>query len=200
MFSFRQFHDARTYTDRRAPRVEDVGPLAPAGADRAGANATFYAGFRGLSVAEVGRLALEWYVEVRRAEAGLFHANAIAELRSHQARGGVVVLVSGSFREVLAPLAAELGAGDVLATDLEVEDGRFTGRILPPQMIGAGKALAVAGFLRARGCDPGRCYAYGDHESDLPMLRAVGHPIAVGSDEDLLRHARAQGWPMLRDA
>ena len=41
-------------------------------------------------------------------------------------------------------------------------------------------------------------WAYSDSESDLPMLRAVGHPVAVNPDSELTRVARAEGWELLR--
>ena len=52
-------------------------------------------------------------------------------------------------------------------------------------------------IARWDGLDLSQCYAYSDSASDLPMLRAVGHPVAVNPDGKLERHARANGWPIV---
>lgn len=92
---------------------------------------------------------------------------------------------------------AELGVRHILATRLEVREGRYTGEILPPQTIGAGKAQAVDTFLRARDCSPEWCYAYGDDVSDLPMLEAVGQPTVVSGGRKLKANARTMGWRVI---
>ena len=48
------------------------------------------------------------------------------------------------------------------------------------------------------GIDLAASYAYSDSESDLPMLRLVGHPVAVNPDGELGRVAAAEGWEILR--
>ncbi len=106
--------------------------------------------------------------------------------------------MSGSFPAVLAPLAQRLGVDHLLATTLESVGGRYTGEILPPQTIGAGKADAIAAFLRSKEAEAQDSYAYGDDISDLPMLEAVGHPTVVAGDCTLLAHAHRAGWPVLR--
>ena len=55
----------------------------------------------------------------------------------------------------------------------------------------------MAEFARWDGLDLAQCYAYSDSASDLPMLQAVGHPVAVNPDSRLARHARANGWPIV---
>ena len=52
-------------------------------------------------------------------------------------------------------------------------------------------------IARWDGLDLGQCYAYSDSASDLPMLQAVGHPVAVNPDARLARHARSNGWPIV---
>jgi HAD superfamily phosphoserine phosphatase-like hydrolase len=106
-------------------------------------------------------------------------------------------MVSGSFPAVLTHLARRLGVRHLLATTLEVADGRYTGKILAPQTIGAGKALAIKQFLAGNGGHAEMCHAYGDDLSDLPMLEGVGHPTVVRGDPALEAHAKAMGWRIL---
>ncbi len=108
-----------------------------------------------------------------------------------------MVLVSGSCVDILAPIAADLSIRSVLATRLEVIDGRYTGKILPPQIIGAGKALVVEDVMKRHGARPGDAFAYGDHESDESMLASVGHPVVVSRDPHMLGRAGRCGWQTL---
>jgi phosphoserine phosphatase len=96
-----------------------------------------------------------------------------------------LVLVSGSFAPVVEPIAAAVGAQAVLCTELRSDGQCYTGEVVVP-LLGFHKRAAVCGLLaRHPHCDPLRCYAYGDHASDIPMLDSVGHPVAVGNDPAL---------------
>ena len=76
-------------------------------------------------------------------------------------------------------------------------DGVYNGELAGPFCYGAGKVTAMEEIARWDGLDLAQCYAYSDSASDLPMLQAVGHPVAVNPDTKLARHARAHGWPMV---
>ncbi|MCQ4437819.1 hypothetical protein NO135_22730, partial [Clostridioides difficile] len=75
--------------------------------------------------------------------------------------------------------------------------GRFTGERLAPQTIGDGKRAAVDAFLALHRANAVRCYGYGAHLSDLPLLEAVGLPTVVERDPALVELAQARGWPVL---
>lgn len=77
-----------------------------------------------------------------------------------------------------------------------IRRGELTGEVLAP-MIGETKGRAVRLTAPLAGLDLAGSWAYGDHESDLPMLAAVGHPVAVGDDPQLAAHAAAPGWGRL---
>jgi phosphoserine phosphatase len=64
-------------------------------------------------------------------------------------------------------------------------------------MIGQGKAEAVRDFLATHGARAEECFAYGDHITDLSMLEAVGHPVAVIGDPKLAQHAQQRRWETL---
>ncbi len=78
-----------------------------------------------------------------------------------------------------------------------VKDGVYNGRLAGPFCYGEGKVVAMQEIARWDGLDLEQCYGYSDSASDLPMLQAVGHPVAVNPDARLARHARAYGWPIV---
>jgi phosphoserine phosphatase len=73
----------------------------------------------------------------------------------------------------------------------------YTGELDGPFCYGPGKVEAILELARWEGLDLKQCYAYSDSASDLPMLGAVGHPVAVNPDGRLERHARRHGWPVV---
>jgi phosphoserine phosphatase len=80
----------------------------------------------------------------------------------------------------------------------EVKDGVYTGRPEGPFTYREGKAEAIRQVARENGFDLADSWAYSDSESDLPMLRAVGHPVAVNPDTALEEVVRAEGWEVMR--
>lgn len=117
-----------------------------------------------------------------------------ALLDAHREAGHEVWLISATPDFLAAELAGALGATGGIGTGLEIEDGVFTGRFAGPTMHGAEKAVAATALMREHGCDPVDCFAYSDSVNDLPLLTAVGTPIAINPDRGLAQHARAQGW------
>ncbi|PKU21738.1 HAD-IB family hydrolase [Telmatospirillum siberiense] len=198
MFSFQAYWYRKTgERDAQAAFDGEIAALRRQGAPREFINRRYYAHFAGREVVRVERCAEEWFGHLERSRPDLYHDAVIAELRGHQAAGREAVLVSGSFPALLARLASRLGVRHLLATSMEVEDGRYTGRIFDPQTIGAGKATAIGRFLERMQAPAGACYAYGDHSSDLPMLQAVGHPNVVRGDPALEAYAQTAGWRIL---
>jgi HAD superfamily hydrolase (TIGR01490 family) len=106
-------------------------------------------------------------------------------------------IVSASPIEVVAPLAQALGMTGGIGTVAEVVDGHYTGKLVGPFCYGPGKVEAINELARWDGYELDRCYAYSDSASDLPMMEAVGHPVAVNPDGPLERVARQRGWPIV---
>jgi len=159
-------------------------------------NRRYFAGLRGIELEEYEALSARWFREF--AAASPFHDEVVARLRDHQARGHVVALVSGSHRALVRHVAAALGVGHVIATEVEVEQGRMSGRLVHPEpLVSAGKAAAMRAFAEVHDIDLSRSHAYSDHLSDLPMLDAVGRPCAVIGDRRLEQAAREQRWTVV---
>ncbi len=121
---------------------------------------------------------------------------ALQQVRWHQSQGHLIVLVTGGASFVTEPLARWLSA-TLLATQLEVKDGHFTGRLATEPLIGKAKAKAIQTFAAEQGVNLADSFAYGDDVSDAPMLASVGHPVAVNPDRRLLRLARQRGWAIV---
>jgi len=148
---------------------------------------------RGWEQAQVERLAREVVVDVIDP---FIYAEAVELILEHRREGRPSVIVSSSPEEIVRPIAAHVGADHVIATRAEVVDGRYTGRV-ERYCVGAEKASAIRVFADEHHIDLDGSYAYSDSHSDLPMLEAVGHPVAVNPSTELRRVAEARGWPVL---
>jgi HAD superfamily hydrolase (TIGR01490 family) len=126
----------------------------------------------------------------------IVYDEAVELIAMHQTAGRDVVIVSTSGEEVAAPIGAMLGADDVLATRMVVEDGRYTGEI-ERYAYGPEKAVLVRELAEQRGYDLASCYAYSDSATDVPLLESVGHPYVVNPDRALRRVALERDWPVL---
>jgi HAD superfamily hydrolase (TIGR01490 family) len=124
------------------------------------------------------------------------YAEAAALIEEHLAAGRDVILVSASGDEIVRPIGELLGATDVIATRMVVRDGRYTGQVAF-YAAGEQKVAAVREMAETRGYDLAESYAYSDSVTDVPLLRAVGHPTAVNPDRGLRRVAIDRRWPML---
>lgn len=120
------------------------------------------------------------------------------EVNSHQDAGRATFIVSAAGNGVVEPLAAVLGMDGGIGTRYEIADGSFTGRFDGPFVYGPGKVEAMEAFAAEHGIDLAQSFAYSDSLSDLPMLRAVGHPVVVNPDPALAEIAREEGWQAMR--
>ncbi|MDY6050345.1 MAG: HAD family hydrolase [Corynebacterium sp.] len=114
----------------------------------------------------------------------------------HRLAGRDVVLVSASTSDLIDPIAAELGADHVIASELDIADGTYTGHILHYNK-GEEKVAAIHALAAEEGYDLAESYAYSDSATDIPMLASVGHPVAVNPDRELRSHANETGWTIL---
>ncbi len=124
------------------------------------------------------------------------YAEAVELIRSHQAAGIDVIIVSASGSEVVEPIARLLGVDQVIATRLVEEAGKYTGEI-EYYAYGPEKARAVEKLATEHNYDLGASWAYSDSITDVPLLEAVGHPYAVNPDRALRRIAIERDWPVL---
>ena len=121
------------------------------------------------------------------------------EVRSHQDADRPTFIVSAAGNDLVVVLARVLGMEGGIGTQYEVDgSGRLTGRIVEPFVYGEGKVAEMRDFAAEHDIDLGASWAYSDSVSDLPMLREVGHPVAVNPDAELAEIAVAEGWRVMR--
>ncbi|WP_257159596.1 HAD family hydrolase [Corynebacterium cystitidis] len=111
----------------------------------------------------------------------------------HKAAGHQVVIISASAIQLVEPIAKELGIKHVVATELEVKEGKFTGNITR-YLKGDAKADAIIELGQRYNLDLDNSYAYSDSATDIPMLAQVGNPVAVNPDRAMKKHALEHDW------
>ncbi|MGH2941865.1 MAG: HAD family hydrolase [Solirubrobacteraceae bacterium] len=122
----------------------------------------------------------------------------LAVAYAHQDEGRAIYICTAASQEMARLLSLVLSFDGGIGSRSEVRDGVYTGREGGLFTYREGKAQAIRELAEREGLDLAQCYAYSDSESDLPMLRAVGHPVAVNPDSELGRVAREEGWEILR--
>jgi len=122
----------------------------------------------------------------------------LREAYAHQDAGRPVFIVTAASQELAEVVAAVLVFDGAIGSGWEREGEVYTGRAIEPFTYREGKAEAIRLLARDEGFDLAGSWAYSDSGSDLPMLRAVGNPVAVNPDGELERVAREQGWRVMR--
>ena len=106
-----------------------------------------------------------------------------------------IAIATSSVDIIIAPLAERLKISTIISSSMEFdEENLCTGRFVDAPIFGETKRIKVEGFLKERGIDPESCAFYSDSVYDLPLLEAIGKPVAVNPDYMLKRHAKQAGW------
>jgi alcohol-forming fatty acyl-CoA reductase len=116
----------------------------------------------------------------------------IRRVREHRALGHRTLLITGALDFVIEPLRPLFD--DIVCARLGERDGRFTGEMVDAPPTGEARAIAIADYAAAEGLLLSESVVYADSASDLPMLEAVGHPVAVNAEPKLAAIARKRGW------
>ncbi|MFF8375266.1 HAD family hydrolase [Streptomyces sp. NPDC015661] len=166
------------------------------GVPREQVNRSFFRFLAGSHLDDLEASGREWYEKARAG--GLLHTPVYEALRRHRDAGDLIVLVSGAFSACLDPLAREVGADLVVCTVPEVtSEGVLTGELSGPPMIGESKAEAARRIMTTFGLAAEECFVYADDESDLPLLRSVGHPVLVGDGPISAPPSETASWSWL---
>ena len=129
---------------------------------------------------------------------------ALALLAHHADDLCAIVTATNAF--ITAPIATRFGVRHLIACDVEMFDGRYTGRPIGEPSFRDGKvtrvnqwldAMGAAGTLGTKLADFDRSYFYSDSHNDLALMEAVSDPVAVNPDDSLRAHAQANGWPII---
>jgi putative phosphoserine phosphatase/1-acylglycerol-3-phosphate O-acyltransferase len=151
----------------------------------------FASGWVQASVQDAGKQAAE-------ALAGMVQPFAAPIFEEHRQAGRKLVLATTTPYDLIRPLAEVLGFDDVVATRYAAAaDGTYDGTFDGEFVWGAGKLRAITAWAVDNGVDLAESWAYSDSFYDLPMLGAVGHPVAVNPDPRLVGMALLRRWPIV---
>jgi len=150
--------------------------------------------FVGQTPAAMQALAHEHFESVVRP---LLYDQAVRLVRQQLDAGDFVCLLTATNTVIAAPLATHLGFRNLLATELELRNGRYTGRREGTYVCGEGKLARLGTYCAERGIALADVHYYGDGLSDQYVLGRVGHPTAVNPMPELRALATANGWPVL---
>ena len=150
---------------------------------------SFYRRYEGAPVERLRADAEELFSDLLLAKS--FPA-AIARVRRHRALGHRTLLITGALDLVVEPLRPLFD--HIICARLGESNGRYTGQLVELPPIGEARALVLADYAEAEGLELEQSMAYADSASDLPMLEAVGFPVAVNPEAKLAAIARRRGW------
>jgi HAD superfamily hydrolase (TIGR01490 family) len=140
----------------------------------------------------------EWHCEFMKTRiAPIIRTKGKELVQRHLRDKHLCAIVTSTNAFITAPIAREFGVDHLLATELEVRDGRFTGKPSGTPSFRQGKVTRLAEWLGSQGrtlASFSASWFYSDSQNDLPLLERVTHPVAVDPDEILLREALARGW------
>jgi len=127
----------------------------------------------------------------------LLYGDACACLAQHRAAGDRPLVISASGIHLVGPIAERLGIEEVLAINLDVQHGFYSGRTQGVLTYRAGKVTRLHAWLNEQGESLDGAYFYSDSRNDLTLLQLVARPHAVNPDPVLREQAERAGWPIL---
>jgi HAD superfamily hydrolase (TIGR01490 family) len=177
--------------------------------DYAQANDRFYQQYKAatLDIEEYLRFSLAPLTRYTLDELAVLHAEfmrdfiepmmlpkAQALLQEHRAQGDYLLIITATNSFVTHPIAKRLGVDDILASDAEILNNRYTGKGLGTPCFQGGKVIRLHTWLKEKNYDLENAYFYSDSINDLPLLEQVPNPVVVDGDERLSAVAAERGW------
>lgn len=127
----------------------------------------------------------------------VLHSDATRCLATHRKAGDRIVIISASAHFLVSAIAQRLGIEDVLAIDLEIQHGCYSGRTQGVLTYREGKVTRLQHWLSENNESLEGAFFYSDSRNDLPLLKQVDNPRVVNPDSQLREHAEQAGWPIL---
>ena len=140
----------------------------------------------------------QWHQQFMEEEiAPIWLPKAEALVASHRAKGDTLLIITATNRFVTAPIAEKLEIPHLIATELEMVDGGYSGKVEGTPSYQEGKITRLNQWLEQQQLSMEGSSFYSDSHNDLPLLEHVDHPVAVDPDPTLHDTATARGWPIL---
>lgn len=118
-------------------------------------------------------------------------------LQKHREQGHYLLIITATNAFITRPIAELLGVDEILATEPEIVDGRYTGKPTGTPCFQEGKVQRLHEWLEETGRTLKGSYFYSDSINDLPLLQVVDKPVVVDADAALTRHAQEHDWPII---
>lgn len=124
---------------------------------------------------------------------------AQALIEEHRQNNAQLLIITATNRFITQPIAEKLGISELIATEPEIKDGRYTGDIIDEPSYAQGKVIRLEKWLKEKNLtlEKIESWFYSDSHNDLPLLRKVTHPVAVDPDPTLRTEAQQQGWSII---
>lgn len=123
--------------------------------------------------------------------------SARALVEKHRNLGHILLIITATNRFVTEPIAKTFEVDHLLATDPEIIEDRYTGRVAGTPTFREGKVLRLRQWLAQNNANLANSWFYSDSHNDLPLLEMVTHPVAVDPDDTLRQHAEMKGWSII---
>ncbi len=118
-------------------------------------------------------------------------------IQQHVAKNDTLLIITATNLFITAPIAEELGIQNILATEPEIINKRYSGKVSGIPCFREGKVERLKVWLKKTGGNLADSYFYSDSHNDLPLLEMVTRPIAVDPDDTLRTHAEMKGWEII---
>lgn len=147
-------------------------------ATRSDLNRHYFSIYKNIPRSVISLVANEWFSSEEDND-GFYIENSINELRRLQSQGYAIVFVTGSFLPLLESLQQRFNVDDILCTTLECIDDVYTGELIGDPCIGETKRKRVIKYAIENNIDLENSWAFGDDDSDMPMLQSVGTGVRI---------------------
>lgn len=118
-------------------------------------------------------------------------------VKSHKLKGRELILISNSIVPIVKKIADYLDIENIIATELDIKNGKLTGKIVGEIMYGKNKVVKLGEFIKQKNLKTFESWAYSDHYSDLPILEKANNPVVVNPNDLLFKEATKRNWPIL---
>ena len=118
-------------------------------------------------------------------------------IADHRQQGHTLLIITATNSFITQPIAELMGVSNLIASEAEMKDGRYTGKPIGIPSYAEGKVTRLNAWLKENNNQPEETWFYSDSHNDLPLLRIVNHPFAVDPDDILREEATRQGWPVI---